>query len=207
MKNINYSRGIDVGLQRCNSCGITLLISQYRCTRCNKKTSYRLKYSFRNTSLLLVSAFILLFPANLLPMIIFQKLGNNTSNTIMSSINILFNTGMYSIAVIIFMASIVIPIFKIISLSWLLFSTNHCSTTHISKYIVLYRFISYIGRWSMLDIFVINIILSLLHFSPFISVTIGWGASAFSSVVILTIIATLTFDPRLLWDALEKNIK
>jgi len=117
----------------------------------------------------------------------------------------LFNSGMYSIALIIFIASIIIPIFKIIGLSILIFSIKYGNPNRIRHYIHLYRFIEHIGRWSMLDVFVISMMLTLLNFYPIVTITISWGTSAFGAVVIITMIAARTFDPRLLWDTLEKH--
>ncbi len=207
MKTGRHLRGIDAGLLRCNSCGLTMPVSETLCPCCKERVSVRTKHSFRNTTVLLFFALILFVCANFFPMLIFHKFGGSTPNTIIGGIKILFNAGMYSIAVIIFVASIVIPVFKITGLSFLLFSTRYCSPAYIRHHMVLYRFIERIGRWSMLDVFVISVMLSLLHFFPLVSITIKWGTSAFAAVVIITMLATITFDPRLLWDAVEQKEK
>ena len=205
MKHSHFPRGQSIGLQRCHTCGYTVLITMHVCNRCKSPVHARINHSFRNTLLLLITALLLYIPANLLPMFIFHKLGIETSNTIMGGIITLYNKKMYSIAAIVFTASVVIPIFKIIGLSLLLFATRFCSPSYILYHIRLYRFIERIGRWSMLDIFIISVMLTLVNFSPFLSITIDWGTSAFGAVVILTMLAAITFDPRLLWDAIEKK--
>lgn len=204
MKN-NLLRGRSAGLLRCHTCGKIAPATTHQCQRCSHSMSLRIPNSFRNTCALLIAALLLYIPANTLPMFIFHKLGSDTPNTIMGGIMILFNSGMYSIAAIVFTASMVIPIFKIIGLSTLLIATRYCSPAYIRHHMWLYRLIERIGRWSMLDVFVISVMLTLLNFAPFVTITIDWGTSAFGAVVILTMLAAITFDPRLLWDAIEKK--
>lgn len=201
----NKLRGKNTNLQKCQVCGKEVYITDDICTRCRCIVNIRTKSSLKKTVAFLIMAMFLYIPSNLLPMLIFNNFGSATANTIFEGILNLFQERMYGIALIIFVASVVIPVFKIIGLSLLVFAAKYCSYAHIRKYIFLYSLIERIGRWSMLDLFVISVMLTLIHFAPFISVTIGWGTSAFGCVVVLTILAGITFDPRLLWDAAEKN--
>lgn len=198
-------RGKDIDVKCCLSCSKPLSAQEHTCPRCNKSVDIRIKNSAHRTSMLLIISFFMYIPANMIPMFIFHKMGSSTENTIMQGISILFNHNMYFIAALVFVASIVIPIFKIVSLSVLLLFVKFSSIKYIKKKIFLYRIVERIGRWSMLDIFVISVMLSLLDFGPLISITISWGTSAFGCVVILTMFAASTFDPRILWDAVDNK--
>jgi paraquat-inducible protein A len=123
----------------------------------------------------------------------------------MSGIVELANLGMLPIAAVVFIASILVPIFKMVGISLLLYSVQRHQPMSVRQRIVMYRFIEWIGRWSMLDIFVIAILVAVVRFGSLASIEPGLGAMAFASVVILTMLAALTFDPRLIWDNTESD--
>jgi paraquat-inducible protein A len=154
---------------------------------------------------LLLTAAILYIPANLLPIMTVNSLGKGQSDTIMSGIVELANLGMLPIAAVVFIASILVPIFKMVGISLLLYSVQRHQPMSVRQRIVMYRFIEWIGRWSMLDIFVIAILVAVVRFGSLASIEPGLGAMAFASVVILTMLAALTFDPRLIWDNTESD--
>jgi paraquat-inducible protein A len=126
--------------------------------------------------------------------------GKGEPSTILSGITDLTNNGMLPIAIVVFVASILVPTFKLIGLAWLLISVQRKRAIGARQRMLLFRFIEWIGRWSMLDIFVIAILVTLVNFGNFASVDANPGAIAFAAVVILTMLAAKTFDPRLIWD-------
>jgi paraquat-inducible protein A len=159
----------------------------------------------RRTWALLVTAAILYIPANMLPIMTVSSLGQGDPSTIMSGVIQLMQHGMYPIAIVVFVASILVPTFKLIGLSLLLFSVQRRQPLSAQQRIIMYRFIEFIGRWSMLDIFVIAILVAMVNFGRIASVEANLGAVAFASVVILTMLAAITFDPRLIWDNTESD--
>ena len=199
-------RGKTLGLKRCSTCGSTMAVTVMTCKCCCKKVYQRINKSQTRTWALLISAFLLYFPANMLPMMTLTSWGVETPGTIMSSVITLFKGGMVSIAILIFIASFVIPILKIAGLAILLCSAKFGSPLDFQHHIRLYRFVEKIGRWSMLDVFVIGVLLTLLNFSPFLAVSINKGTVAFGAVVVLTMLAAATFDPRIIWDTFDDKV-
>ena len=156
---------------------------------------------------LTITATLLYIPANILPMLTISKFGTGQPDTIMSGIISLVEHGMLPIALLVFVASIMVPLLKLLGLSWLLLSV-HWGRKHnlpIGRKMTLYRLIVWIGRWSMLDIFIISLLAGLVQFGQFGEVTAGTGAWAFSAVVVITMLAAISFDPRLLWDARQED--
>lgn len=154
---------------------------------------------------LLITAAILYIPANVLPIMTVSSLGKGDPSTIMSGVIQLVQHGMIPIAAVVFIASIVVPTFKLVGIALLLFSVQRRQPLSARQRIVMYRFIEFIGRWSMLDIFVIAILVAVVNFGRLASVEANLGAIAFASVVILTMLAAVTFDPRLIWDNTESD--
>jgi len=202
-------RAIDAGLLLCHECHkLNKLESGSRkqfCSRCGGVIHARRPDSLVRTWALLLTAALLYIPANLLPIMTVNSLGKGQSDTIMSGIVELANLGMLPIAVVVFIASILVPIFKMVGISLLLYSVQRHQPMSVRQRIVMYRFIEWIGRWSMLDIFVIAILVAVVRFGSLASIEPGLGAMAFASVVILTMLAALTFDPRLIWDNTESD--
>jgi paraquat-inducible protein A len=134
-----------------------------------------------------------------------NSLGKGQSDTIMSGVIELVNYGMLPIAAVVFIASILVPTFKLVGIGLLLYSVQRHQPMSARQRILMYRFIEWIGRWSMLDIFVIAILVAVVNFGSLASIEPGAGAVAFASVVILTMLAALTFDPRLIWDNTDSD--
>ena len=131
------------------------------------------------------------------------ELGDVTHNTIIGGMMSFWKTGAYPIAIVIFTASILIPLLKIVALSWLCVAATgkvHPSPTMLGR---IYWFTELLGRWSMIDIFVVGILVSLVQLGNYMTITPGPGALAFAGVVVLTMFAAMSFEPRLLWDRLE----
>jgi paraquat-inducible protein A len=202
-------RAIDAGLLVCHECHkLNKQEPDSRrqfCSRCGGVIHARRPDSLVRTWALLLTAAILYIPANLLPIMTVNSLGKGQSDTIMSGIVELANLGMLPIAAVVFIASILVPIFKMVGISLLLYSVQRHQPMSVRQRIVMYRFIEWIGRWSMLDIFVIAILVAVVRFGSLASIEPGLGAMAFVSVVILTMLAALTFDPRLIWDNTESD--
>lgn len=197
-------RAIDAGLLLCHECH--QLNRQdgeqnaQHCTRCGAVVHARRPNSLMRTWALLVTAAILYMPANLLPIMTVSSLGKGQPDTIMSGVITLIRLDMLPIALVVFVASILVPTFKLVGLALLLYSVQRHQPLSARQRGIMYRFIEWIGRWSMLDIFVIAILVALVSFGNLASIQAGSGAVAFAAVVVLTMMAAITFDPRLIWD-------
>ena len=172
------------------------------CARCGANVHGRIPNSIRRAWAFLIAAVILYIPANILPVLHTGNLfGGQRTDTIMSGVVHLWETGSAGLAIIVFIASIVVPFAKIFSLGFLLVTTQRRSQWKPLLRTKLYRATHWIGRWSMTDIYVGATLVALVHLGPFANVEPGDGAIAFGAVVVLTMLATLSFDPRLMWDA------
>ena len=177
---------------------------QMHCHVCGSVIHSRIPNSISKTWALVIAAMILYIPANVLPIMTVVLWGDGAPDNIMSGVLSLLNAGMWPLALLIFVASIVIPIAKLLTLFGLLISVQTRSTWRPVERTKLYRFTEFIGRWSMIDIFVIGILVALVQFGTVATVTPGMGALCFAAVVILTMIAAHTFDPRFIWDVIEE---
>ena len=183
----------------CRVCEHSCSARSSRCDRCGSRICHRKVDSLSRTWALLIAAAILYIPANVLPIMHVLSFGRGQADTIMSGVIALARSGMIPIAALVFTASIVVPLFKVMGLTILLLNAHgllHGSLLRLSR---LYRFIEWIGRWSMLDIFMISILVSLVQLRV-LKIQAGHGATAFVGVVILTMLASRSFDIRLLWD-------
>ena len=202
-------RAIDAGILICTECHELNKqepdTDEQTCTRCGALVHARRPNSLTRTWALLITAAILYIPANLLPIMTINSLGQGAPSTIMAGVIQLVQHGMYPIAAVVFIASILVPTFKLVGIGLLLFSVQRHQPLSARQRIVMYRFIEFIGRWSMLDIFVIAILVAVVNFGRLASVEANLGAAAFASVVILTMLAAVTFDPRLIWDNTESD--
>jgi len=154
---------------------------------------------------LLVAAYILYIPANLLTMMETGSIISYRRDTIISGVVELWRTGSWAIAVIVFIASVTIPLLKLISLTLLLVSVQRGSKWHPRQRTRLYRLLELVGRWSMLDIYVVTLLVALVQLGPMGTVKAGPAALAFGAVVVLTMFASMQFDPRLIWDPIQKE--
>lgn len=178
-----------------------LLLQDNHCCRCHKPVHERKPMSVQNTFALTSAAAVLYVPANTYPMLYSTSLGNTQGDTILSGVLHLFESGLWMLALIVFFASVFVPILKIVTMAILLHSVKVQSTRHLKRKTALYRIIEIIGRWSMIDVFVVILLVALVQFGVLASVEAGVAVIAFSAVVILTMLATEAFDARLLWDA------
>jgi paraquat-inducible protein A len=202
-------RAIDAGILICTECHELNRqdpdTDEQTCTRCGALIHARRPNSLMRTWALLITAAILYIPANLLPIMTVNSLGQGAPSTIMAGVIELVQHGMFPIAAVVFIASILVPTFKLVGIALLLFSVQRHQPLSARQRIIMYRFIEFIGRWSMLDIFVIAILVAVVNFGRLASIEANLGAVAFASVVILTMLAAVTFDPRLIWDNTESD--
>ena len=172
----------------------------YRCSGCGAAITFRKPRSLQRTAALTVAAIILYVPANGLPILQSSRLGREEGATIVGGVVALWVDGAWPLALLVFFASIVVPTLKLLTLCLLVFSTQRGSAAFIHERAVLYRLIEFLGRWSMLDVFVVALLVALVQLKGVANVHAGAGAVAFAAVVVLTMCATRAFDPRLMWD-------
>ena len=175
------------------------------CPRCRARLHRRKPDSVGRTSALLLTAAFLYVPANLLPMLSVTYLGWSDTTTILQGIKELAGYGMLPVAILVLFASIVVPISKVAGLGFLIVSVRRRSAWRPRGRTLLYRIIEGIGRWSMVDVFMISILTSLVRLGNLAEVTPERGAVAFAAVVVITMLAAMTFDPRLIWDAIDER--
>jgi paraquat-inducible protein A len=172
-----------------------------RCSRCGFRLRDRRPASIQRTWAFALAAVVLYIPANIYPVLTVVRLGAGEPSTILGGVRELLDLGMWPLAALVFFASVAVPVLKLIGLGILLIST-HCGTGWaLHDRTVLYRIVDAIGRWSMIDIFMESILVALVQFGQLASVYPGPGAIAFAAVVILTMLAARSFDPRLMWDS------
>ena len=176
-----------------------------RCSRCGATLHSRKPESLARTWALVITGFILYIPANIYPIMTVTQLGRGTPDTIFSGIVALFNNGLWSIGVIVFVASILIPVLKLVVMVLLLLSIHFNWKWPRRQRTLVYKIVEYIGKWSMLDIFMISILVALVKLGFLLNVTPNRGASAFAAVVIVTMFAAMSFDIRLIWDRKTNN--
>ncbi len=188
------------GLARCHSCGRAEAVDSRRCPVCGTPLHLRKPASLERTIALTIGAALLYFPANLLPVLRIQStLKGEQQNTIISGVIQFWQDGDYPVALIILTASVVIPILKVVAIIALCLAARSGRSPRTMTR--LYRMTEYIGRWSMVDVFVVAILVGVVQLGSVMQIEAGAGAVAFASVVVLTMLAARSFDPRLIWDA------
>jgi len=171
------------------------------CPRCGATIHRRKPDAVRRTLALVVTGFLLYVPANLLPVLSIERFGRDEPSTIISGVHELITAGLWPLAIIVFTASVVVPLIKLFGLSLMLVMTRLRSRRWLVARTRLFRFIDRIGRWSNIDVFMISILVALVQFGALTSVRPEPGAIAFAAVVIVTMIASRCFDARVMWDA------
>ena len=196
-------RGNALGLVSCHACGLVVEhpADDAPCPRCESPLHARRPDSLNRSWAYLVAALILYLPANLLPVLRSKKLFEEWSDTIMSGVVSLWTDGSYDLAIIVFTASVVVPLLKMGALALLLVQVQRGSAYLPRERTRLYRILEFIGHWAMLDVFAVALLIALVHFGTLASAEPGPGIVAFGAVVVLTMLATMSFDPRLIWDA------
>ena len=195
----------NLGLMRCHDCGklVKTEHEDQECPRCDSPLHFRTRGSLAITWALVITSLILFIPANTLPIMQVDFLGVPDRSTILDGIVYFFTHGSIGIGLIIFIASILVPLYKIIGLVIILLSIRSGKKRHLMQKSKMFRFIEFIGRWSMLDIFVVALLSVLVDFGFLTSIHTAPGATYFCMVVIATMCAAIVFDPRILWDACD----
>ena len=195
-----------IGKTACPTCGrLASPATEPTCRRCGTRLHFRKPNSIQRSWALLIAAYALYLPANLLPIMEVRFLAVPEYSTIMDGIRYFFQEGSYGIGAIILIASVLVPLFKILGLMVLLYSIHLRRLTRLRHKAAMFRFIAFVGRWSMLDIFVIALLCALADFGFFTTIRTAPAASFFTGVVLATMLAANTFDPRLLWDAAQSR--
>ena len=194
----------DEKILHCHLCD-GLQTEGHQCHRCGAAIHHRIEGSIEQTWALLFSAVLMLIPANLFPVMTFKTLGKGAPDTILSGIIYLIKSGLWGLGLIVLFASIIVPVAKLLSLSFLLYSVQTNSTWKPKDRAQLYRVIEAVGSWSMVDVFLVGLLSGLVSLGLRADITPGIGASFFGAAVILTMIAAHQFDPRLIWDKSHHN--
>jgi paraquat-inducible protein A len=179
--------------------------SKVYCPRCGERLFARKPDSLSRTWALVAAAIIFYIPANVLPIMKVTSMGKVQSDTILSGVIYFIQTGMWPIALVIFIASVFVPILKLIILICLLISVQMKSKWRPKDRTRLYRAIEAIGRWSMVDIFVVTLMVALVKLGALADIEAAQGAVFFATVVVVTMFAAMSFDPRLIWDKMEEK--
>jgi len=170
------------------------------CPRCGGQLEFRLHNSMVRTWALLITALIFFIPANTYPIMVVDGLTGTVASTIIEGIVLFIAAKEYFVALVIFVASVIVPAIKLVGMSIILISIHKKTDYFYTHRSLMFRFIQFIGRWSMLDIFVVAIMVTLVNFGVVSTIHAGPGATSFGIVVIMTMYAATTFDPRLIWD-------
>jgi len=211
-------RAAELGLIGCHVCGLTCRAGpgedlldgdghgeEMACPRCGSVLHRRKPNSYARTWALLIAGFLLYIPANVLPIMRTASLNDIDDNTIISGVVELWVKGSPNLAVIVFTASIVVPMLKFLSMGLLLLSSQRGSGWARPQRAKLYRLVEFIGYWSMLDVFVVALLTALVRFSVLSRVEPLPGVIFFGLTVVLTMLASMSFDPRLIWDGRDTD--
>ncbi|MBB6254572.1 paraquat-inducible protein A [Nitrospirillum iridis] len=199
----------DAGLVACPHCRLVCrdiatdtptLRGRLRCPRCAGRLHPRKVDSLSRTWALLIAAVILYIPANLFPVMETVTLFGTQDDTILSGIAYFWTSGSPELAILIFSVSILVPLLKLATLSALALSIHRRAAGGTHQRARLFRIVEFVGRWSMLDVFVVALMVGLVHFQGLAVIQAGPGAAAFGAVVVLTMLAAHSFDPRMIWD-------
>jgi len=191
----------EAGLIACMNCGKVHDADVTTCTRCEGRITSRKPNSLQQVWAWLVAGIILFFPANIYPMLITSTLVESSESTILGGVVDLVHYGSYGIAAVVFVASILIPIGKFVAIIYLAYSVQKQSALNQHQRHKLYDLVEFIGRWSMIDVFVVAILSALVQLNTIATINPGIAAVSFALSVIFTMLAAQSFDPRMIWDA------
>ena len=199
MRDHTHQSATAHGLQGCSICTSVAPIDAAQCPGCGAKLHASWEDSIQQTWAWLVTSVLLYFPANFLPITYTRFFGKETESTILGGVVTLWEHGSQPIAVVIFVASVLVPLGKMIVLAWLCLSVQLGSNFALTHKTKLYRVTEFVGRWSMIDVFVVAILVALIQLGNVMTILPGTAALAFAAMVVTTMLAALAFDPRLLW--------
>jgi paraquat-inducible protein A len=192
----------------CHTCRLIRRHSEHlhHCERCGDKVHHRIKNSLERCAALLISAAFMLIPANLLPVMTIKMLGKGQPDTIISGVLHLFEGGLWGLAMIVLVASIIVPGLKLTAMGLLMYTVSNDSNWRPKDRTLLYRITEVVGAWSMVDVFLVGLLSGLVQLGFLATIEPGIGVIFFGAAVILTMLAASSFDPRLIWDGVERNL-
>jgi paraquat-inducible protein A len=191
----------EAGLKSCSSCGSLQKIDDHKpCPRCGAAVHSRREFSVQRAWAFLIVGLLAYIPANVYPIMITSSFSGNTSDTIMSGVFVLVDSGSYLVALIIFVASICIPVSKFVIIAGLALSLHLDWDMSEHRRHQLHSLTEFIGRWSMIDVFVVAVLAALIQLGSVLTITPGVGINAFALSVVFTMLSASSLDPRLLWD-------
>jgi len=194
------------GLIACHHCGLVVDAEPGQiCPRCLTRLKERKPDSLARTWALLLASVILYIPANVLPIMVTTSLMGTQRDTILSGVIYFWTSGSQGLALLIFTVSVLVPLLKLGTLAFLATSIHLRSSRSVHQRAKLFRIVELVGRWSMLDVFVVALMVGLVRFSNLAIIEAGPGAAKFGGVVVLTMLAAHSFDPRLIWDSSETD--
>ena len=189
------------GLASCHVCERVAPVDKHHCPRCGAHLHTRKKEGIQRTMALLFASFVAYVPANLMPIMVVEQIGGGREeNTIMGGVITFWQMHAYPVAITIFVASVIIPVLKMIALLWLCAAAAGCMRVDGRRLTRIYWLTELVGRWSMVDVFVVAVMVTLIQLGNLMVIHPGPAALAFGAVVVLTMLAAMSFEPRLLWD-------
>ena len=195
----------ELNLASCHTCLKLVPADEHHCPRCGSRVHLRETDSLQRTLALLITASILYIPANLYPIMYTDQLGRTEASTILGGVILLIKLGSAPIAAVIFIASVMVPLGKLIAMFYLVWTVDRHSPLGARQRSVMYRATEFIGKWSMVDVFVVAILVALVNLGGLLVIRPGIAALSFAGVVIVTMVAAESFDSRLIWDEAENN--
>jgi len=203
--NANASTAAAEGLASCHVCCKLAPTTEHNCPRCGAALHLRSSNSLQRTLALLITASILYIPANLYPIMITEALGVAEFSTILGGVVLLVKLGSIPVAAVIFIASVMVPLSKLVAMFYLVWSVDRRHLGGHRQRTKMYLAAEFIGKWSMVDVFVVAILVALVHLGGLLVISPGIAAYSFAGVVLVTMVAAECFDPRLMWDRLDNN--
>lgn len=193
------------GLASCHVCCKLASSAIHTCPRCGAAMHLRTTNSLQTTLALLITASILYIPANLYPIMITDTITGAEISTILGGVVLLIKLGSVPVAAVIFIASVVVPLAKLAAMFYLVWSVESSDRENHRQRTKLYLIAEFIGKWSMVDVFVVAILVALVHLGGLLVIRPGIAAYSFAGVVLVTMVAAEYFDPRLMWDQLDNK--
>ena len=193
------------GLSACHLCCKLAPVDVHHCPRCGSAMHKRKSNSVQKTLALLITACVLYIPANVYPIMVTDSLGTSEPSTIMGGVILLIKLGSVPVAAVIFIFSVMVPSAKLMAMFYLVWSVERGKKVSARQRSLMYRITEFVGKWSMVDVFVVAILVALVNLGGLVAIRPGVAALAFAGVVIVTMIAAESFDSRLMWDAMEEE--
>jgi paraquat-inducible protein A len=202
---MSANTAVSRNLAACHVCCKLAPAEHHHCPRCGSAMHLRKTDSIQRTLALLITACILYIPANLYPIMITDQLGQSEGSTIIGGVLLLIHHGSIPVALVIFIFSVMVPVGKLMSMFYLVWTVKRHSPASPRQRTVMYQVTEFVGKWSMVDVFVVAILVALVHLGGLLAIRPGIAALSFAGVVIVTMIAAESFDPRLIWDEMEEK--